>query len=42
MARITEGVGCYHVPAIGVAMDSGITKQSYWDVLLSGWARLRQ
>ena len=28
MARITAGVGCSHVPAIGVAMDSGITEQA--------------
>ena len=27
MARITAGVGCSHVPAIGVAMDTGITDQ---------------
>ena len=31
MARITAGVGCSHVPAIGVAMDSGITEQPYWE-----------
>jgi len=30
MARITAGVGCSHVPAIGVALDTGITDQPYW------------
>ena len=30
MARLTAGVGCSHVPAIGIAMDQGITEQPYW------------
>ena len=30
MAKILAGVGCSHVPAIGVAMDTGITRDDYW------------
>lgn len=37
MARITAGVGCSHVPAIGVAMDSGITEQDYWKPVFKGF-----
>lgn len=37
MARITAGVGCSHVPAIGVAMDSGITEQEYWKPVFKGF-----
>lgn len=37
MARITAGVGCSHVPAIGVAMDSGITEQEYWKPVFDGF-----
>ena len=29
MARITAGVGCSHVPAIGVAMDTKDTEAPY-------------
>ena len=42
MARITAGVGCSHVPAIGVAMDSGITKQSYWEPVFEGFEKSRK
>lgn len=37
MARITAGVGCSHVPAIGVAMDTGITEQDYWKPVFEGF-----
>ena len=37
MARITAGVGCSHVPAIGVAMDTGITDQPYWQPVFKGF-----
>ena len=37
MARITAGVGCSHVPAIGVAMDQGITEQDYWQPVFKGF-----
>jgi len=37
MARITAGVGCSHVPAIGVAMDTGITDQPYWQPVFEGF-----
>lgn len=37
MARITAGVACSHVPAIGVAMDTGITEQPYWQPVFKGF-----
>lgn len=42
MARITAGVGCSHVPAIGVAMDTGITDQPYWQPVFKGFEFSRQ
>ncbi|TDE40989.1 class III extradiol dioxygenase subunit beta [Antarcticimicrobium sediminis] len=42
MARITAGVGCSHVPAIGVAMDTGITDQPYWKPLFDGFVKSRE
>ncbi len=42
MARITAGVGCSHVPAIGVAMDTGITEQDYWKPVFAGFERSRE
>ena len=41
MARITAGVGCSHVPAIGVAMDQGITDQPYWVPCFEGFEASR-
>ena len=41
MARITAGVGCSHVPAIGVAMDQGITGQPYWELCFTGFEASR-
>ncbi|MGR3660833.1 MAG: class III extradiol dioxygenase subunit beta [Paracoccaceae bacterium] len=37
MARLTAGVGCSHIPAIGVAMDTGITDQPYWRPVFKGF-----
>ena len=42
MARITAGVGCSHVPAIGVAMDQGITEQPYWVPVFEGFEKSRE
>jgi protocatechuate 4,5-dioxygenase beta chain len=42
MARITAGVGCSHVPAIGVAMDTGITDQPYWQPVFEGFEKSRE
>jgi hypothetical protein len=30
MARLVGGVGCSHVPAVGAAIDKGITDDPYW------------
>lgn len=37
MARIIAGVGCSHVPAIGIAMDTKITDQPYWQPVFEGF-----
>jgi len=42
MARITAGVGVSHVPAIGVAMDTGITEQPYWQPVFDGFKKSRE
>jgi len=42
MARVTAGVGCSHVPAIGVAMDQGITDQPYWAPVFEGFEASRE
>ena len=42
MARITAGVGCSHVPAIGIAMDTGITDQPYWQPVFKGFEKSRE
>jgi protocatechuate 4,5-dioxygenase beta chain len=41
MARITAGLGCSHVPAIGVAVDLHKTNETYWSPLFAGfeWTR---
>jgi protocatechuate 4,5-dioxygenase beta chain len=41
MARITAGVGCSHVPAIGAAMDLDKVGEEYWQPLFAGfdWTR---
>jgi protocatechuate 4,5-dioxygenase beta chain len=42
MARITASVYTSHVPAIGVAMDLGKTKEPYWQPLFAGYEPSRR
>ena len=42
MAYVSAGVGCSHVPAIGVAMDQGITAQDYWKPVFAGFEKSRE
>jgi len=42
MARIVAGIACSHVPAIGVAVDRGMTGSPYWDPLFKGFAPARR
>ena len=42
MARITAGVGCSHVPAIGAAMDLCKTGEPYWAPCFAGFERSRE
>ncbi len=42
MARITAGVGCSHVPAIGVAMDTKNTQAPYWKPCFAGFEKSRK
>lgn len=42
MAQIIAGIGTSHVPAIGVAMDTGITDQPYWKPLFDGYGPVRE
>lgn len=37
MAKLTAGVGCSHVPAIGAAIDLGKTQDPYWVPLFKGF-----
>ncbi len=37
MARITAGIACSHVPAIGAAIDLGKTQEPYWAPLFRGF-----
>lgn len=37
MARIVAGVGCSHVPAIGIAMDTHKTHEPYWEPVFKGF-----
>jgi len=37
MARITAGIACSHVPAIGAAIDNGRTGDDYWRPLFAGF-----
>jgi protocatechuate 4,5-dioxygenase beta chain len=41
MARITAGVGCSHIPALGAAIDKGKTGDPYWVPAFAGfeWTR---
>jgi protocatechuate 4,5-dioxygenase, beta chain len=42
MARITAGIACSHVPAIGAAMDLGKTAEPYWAPLFQGFEYTRR
>jgi protocatechuate 4,5-dioxygenase beta chain len=42
MAKITAGIGCSHVPAIGAAMDQGLTQDPYWKPLFDGYPAARE
>src|ERR1700720_1865386 len=42
MARIVAGIGTSHVPAIGIAMDRGMTGTSYWEPLFKGYGPARE
>jgi protocatechuate 4,5-dioxygenase, beta chain len=42
MASIVAGIACSHVPAIGVAMDRGITATPYWEGLFKGYEPARE
>lgn len=42
MARITAGVFCSHVPAIGAAIDLGKTAEPYWQPLFKGFEFSKQ
>ena len=37
MARITAGLSCSHVPAIGAALDNGRSGEPYWAPLFKGF-----
>jgi len=37
MAKITAGVGCSHVPALGVASDTGIAGDDYYGPIFKGF-----
>ena len=41
MARITAGLGCSHIPALGVAVDLDKTEEPYWAPAFAGfdWTR---
>ena len=42
MARLTAGIACSHVPAIGAAMDLGKTAEPYWAPLFQGFEPSRR
>ncbi len=42
MAEIVAGYASSHVPAIGVAMDQGLTADEYWQPVFSGFEASRQ
>jgi protocatechuate 4,5-dioxygenase, beta chain len=42
MARLTAGIACSHVPAIGAAMDLGKTAEPYWVPLFKGFELSRR
>jgi len=42
MAKIIGGYASSHVPAIGIAMDQGLTEQDYWQPVFAGFEASRQ
>ena len=42
MARIVAGIATSHVPAIGAAMDRGMTDSPYWQPLFRGYEPARE
>jgi protocatechuate 4,5-dioxygenase, beta chain len=42
VAKIIAGIATSHVPAIGVAVDRGMTQTPYWQPLFSGYEPARQ
>ncbi len=42
MAQIVAGLFTSHVPAIGVAVDQGLTQDAYWKPLFTGYAAARE
>ncbi len=42
MAKLTAGIACSHVPAIGAAMDLGKTGDPYWVPLFKGFEASRR
>jgi protocatechuate 4,5-dioxygenase beta chain len=42
MARITAGLACSHVPAIGAAIDNGRMQEPYWQPVFAGFEPTRQ
>ncbi len=41
MAQIKAGIGVSHVPAIGVAIDQGLTGDDYWKPVFAGFEKTR-
>jgi protocatechuate 4,5-dioxygenase beta chain len=41
MAKITAGIGCSHVPAIGAALDNARADEPYWVPLFAGFDRTK-
>ena len=42
MAKILAGVGTSHVPAIGAALDNGVSTEPYWQPLFAGYEKSKQ
>ena len=42
MAKIVAGIAVSHVPAIGAAMDRGMTGTPYWEPLFKGYEPARE
>jgi protocatechuate 4,5-dioxygenase beta chain len=42
VAKLTAGIGCSHVPAIGAALDLGKTGEAYWQRVFSGFEQSKK